>query len=874
MDTRLVERIDNISAGDRVTNIEVVPWMRARDVNFTVTGMKPNTRVYAFFDGTDVNADVKPTLTSAQSTTLSVNLAKADDTTITVASTTGFPDSGTMAIGDINEVDPFGIGFIKQEQVTYTGKTSTTFTGLTRNTGNQYDESQNWLSTTPVDDATYGNQLVTDDVGTLYGRFKIPNTDTKRFRIGRRTFRLTDSSTNSQVVGFVNTSAEKEYMALGHKQTKQELIMATRNASITQIPLSESRQTTVTSTSAGGGGWYDPLAQTIMCDKDGGMFITSVDIFFSHKAETLPVWMEIRSVINGYPSQEILPFSVKSLQPTDVTTNAIDGTTATKFTFDSPVYLRQNLEYALVVASDSPDYKIWISRLGEIDIGGTRAISTQPTLGSLFKSQNATTWTASQFEDMKFTMRRAKFDIASGAEFTMVNEAFTEQNINAGGGNGLIPLLSNNPIESVSGQSKVKVNFVNHANYDTDSNVEIKGAISDIGNTALNGAISTAATTITCDDVTNFPTNGTIRIDNELITYTGKTGTTQLNSCVRGTANGDGTNTTAATHDDDSIVFLYMLGGVPLIEINKIHTAVADVELDSFTVVTTTAATTTVTGGGTKVYATKNVSYDVVQPIVQTMELPYTTITSKLQSTTGSTVGSTQNAYQRLSTTTAISLPLNEDYYYDAPQIICSPINETNELSGNKSFRLSTTLSSTKDNVSPIIDTQRMLACCVSSRVNDIDASTDINTTFSNYKASTESTGDNNKAIYITKKITLKSAATALKVYLDAVQMAESDIKVLYKLQRIDVAEPFEDLGWTYFTGSGGTADGLPDPSVATSKSRQDFREYQYLAGKAVNGTGTSLDEFNAFAIKIVMQGKNSSLPPLIKDFRAIALAT
>ena len=210
MNTRLVERIDNISAGDRVTNIEIVPWMRARDVNFTVTGMKPNTRVYAFFDGTNVNADVKPTLTSAKSTTLSVNLAKADATTITVASTTGFPDSGTMALGDTNEVDPFGIGFIKQEQVTYTGKTSTTFTGLTRNTGNQYEEPQNWLATTPIDDATYGNQLVTDDVGTLYGRFKIPNTDTKRFRIGRRTFRLTDSSSNSQTVGFVNTSAEKE----------------------------------------------------------------------------------------------------------------------------------------------------------------------------------------------------------------------------------------------------------------------------------------------------------------------------------------------------------------------------------------------------------------------------------------------------------------------------------------------------------------------------------------------------------------------------------------------------------------------------------------------------------------------------------------
>ena len=48
--------------------------------------------------------------------------------------------------------------------------------------------------------------MVTDGVGTLYGRFKIPNTETKRFRVGTRTFRLTDSSTNSLVPGVVETS--------------------------------------------------------------------------------------------------------------------------------------------------------------------------------------------------------------------------------------------------------------------------------------------------------------------------------------------------------------------------------------------------------------------------------------------------------------------------------------------------------------------------------------------------------------------------------------------------------------------------------------------------------------------------------------------
>ena len=111
--------------------------LEGHKLTFTVTGLKPNTRVYAFFDGVDVNADCKPILGSATNTTLTANLAKAD-TTVTVASTTGFPSTGTLAVGDVTEVDRFGVGFVQQEQMTYTGTTATTFTGVTRNTGSQY----------------------------------------------------------------------------------------------------------------------------------------------------------------------------------------------------------------------------------------------------------------------------------------------------------------------------------------------------------------------------------------------------------------------------------------------------------------------------------------------------------------------------------------------------------------------------------------------------------------------------------------------------------------------------------------------------------------------------------------------------------------
>ena len=68
----------------------------------------------------------------------------------------------------------------------------------------------------------------------------------------------------------------------------------------------------------------------------------------------------------------------------------------------------------MVLLSASNEYTAWISRLGEVDImtaSGPESsqviVSTQPTLGSLFKSQNASTWTPSQFEDLKFKLYKA-----------------------------------------------------------------------------------------------------------------------------------------------------------------------------------------------------------------------------------------------------------------------------------------------------------------------------------------------------------------------------------------------------------------------------------------------------------------------------------
>ena len=160
--------------------------------------------------------------------------------------------------------------------------------------------------------------------------------------------------------------------------------------------------------------YYDPVAESfLVADSDGGAFIDSIDLFFwSKDDESVPVRVEIRTMTNGYPTPTQIPLASKMLYPEDVATST-DGAVSTRFKFDDPIYLMNQTEYCFVVISDSLKYNIWISELGEVDLLSGDYIGEQPYLGSMFTSQNNTTWTAEQLKDVKFDMNRCQF-VATG----------------------------------------------------------------------------------------------------------------------------------------------------------------------------------------------------------------------------------------------------------------------------------------------------------------------------------------------------------------------------------------------------------------------------------------------------------------------------
>lgn len=71
--------------------------------------------------------------------------------------------------------------------------------------------------------------------------------------------------------------------------------------------------------------------------------------------------------------------------------------------------------------------------------------------------------------------------------------------------------------------------------------------------TTLNGAIDSVTGTVTVIDTTNFPATGYFIVDQEIVKYSGKTGTT-FTGCTRGA---DGS--TAAAHTDTSIAAAYIV---------------------------------------------------------------------------------------------------------------------------------------------------------------------------------------------------------------------------------------------------------------------------------------------------------------------------
>ena len=813
--TEVSEDFELTSNGFKSIAKTVIPFARQRVITFTVTSLKPFTKLFIYFDKTLVNNYVTPASSGAIGTTF-------------------------LNFSDV---------------------------------------------TTPI----AGSNLISDGVGNCNGTFTIPDPKqggNPKFPTGDLSFVITADPNNKQVGDGANeivsreTYAEAMYSANGMLDTQQETIISTRNAIVKTTALTENSGILLGAVipTPEPVRDMDPLAQTfIVLDTDSGAgttgaFLTSCDIFFFQKDPKFPVTMEIRNVVNAAPGPKVLPFGRKTLGAGSISTSN-DGNTATTFTFDSPVYVQGGTEYAICLLANTPEYKVWISDLGTQDTSGNE-ITDQPHVGVIFKSSNNRTWVPSPTQDMKFSMKRAKFNTSAAGLVTLQNKTLPAKTLAA------------NSLEMLDDSLALKVNHPGHGMFSILNNVTIDGVRSG-AETTLNGALSSAATSITLTSGTNFDdtsgkysrdasSNYYIIIDDEIISYATISGT-GISSATRGT-NG----TTAVSHANGATVRLYQINKVPLFHINKTHTAIANIQQDSYTIVLAMPGSTkpvintsdgsTTSFGGDVITATENAQYDVSTTNIGMVTPARTKIGGGFLATTGTSPSGSETSFTKSSTSRIVSL--DDNYYWDETKLVASGINETNEMAGAKSLSIPLTMSSDIDALSPALDLQRASMVAVANQVNQIDSSSDVYPT-SIYKSMTQPDGDNHSAIYLTKKIDLENPATSLRVILDAVRSPESSIKILFKTLRVDDEFDFAEMGFKFFNDDGTVSgSGLPDVTTRPSESRKEYLEHEYTAGVTDDGIGSPLEEFISFQIKIVMRTTNQALPPLLRQLRVLALAT
>ena len=650
-----------------VVEVNFIPFMRSRKIFFDAELLKPSTKLYAFFNGVDVTAYCRQ-------------------------------ESSFEEFSDRADV------------ITYQGKTS--------------------------HPGSSSGALVSDAAGRCIGSFIIPRNDVLKFKSGTREFKLTDSDNNTDSNS--TTKALVNFYSQGVLETYQKTIVSTKVPRIAYREVSETNAVTqrTSETTHELVRYYDPLAETFVVDTQGGIFTTSVDLFFAIKDANIPIHVSIREVENGIPTQREVPgastvvYPTSISLPTDMTANNSVGNAdvATTISWDHPVYLKEGTEYAIVLVSNSSEYKVYVSETSKFDLtDGNYRITKQPFNGVFFTSANASTWTPEQTKDLKFKLNRASFT-GTSASVSLINDAVPPKELVAD------PFIFLSKDASAN-TTTIRVLHPNHGMYGSDTQHKVTLSI---------------------------PTT-----------------TTTINGLARTVFEGSHV-VTKAEHDS----YVLVLG-------NEETATVADGRRGGGVEVTATE---------NQMYDLTRLNAQTLEfpgnPDDTSDDV--TIAFSHIGMTTKSLDGNSDSSQTLYTFTPEVPIIANQNTQLEVPNSVVSGINKThNSITEQGTYRINAVLSNNGiENLSPVIDLNRTSAICVQNRINDATANAAGYTTKGTYVAETNPTGTSNVAKYITKKVELNTDGSNIDVFIDTNRPTGSSIDVYYKATD-DTDIDFDDIGWT-----------------------------------------------------------------------------
>jgi len=779
--TSISPSTQTFNIGNFVENVAVRDFMRSRLIKFTGVGMKPNTRVFAYFDDELVSSFCTPANSS-------------------------FANTGIE-----------------------------------------------------------GANLVTDSTGTVYGNFRLPNTDTLKFRVGTKRFALKDVANTVTQSDLITTSAFGDYTSIPLDITQRG---SSVNLVIPQIQTERVTDTRTVTTTVNTGGdrdgpagqaGNDPLSQTFTVnvgDNSEGIFATKVGVYFGRKSSTYPISLQIREVVNGFPTPVVLPYASKTLQASAISANSSGtggGSDETQFVFDSPVFLKSGKDYAICLkpAGDNDEYAVWVGELGGTDVDDSRIINKQPASGVLFSSANDKSWTAIQAEDLKFNLYRANFTRNTGTVY-VENEDIDYFNIDNLTG-------TFNAEEKVVSESVITLHGVTG---------NTAGNYVTVGTVIANNAVSGRSANGTVRDIVREYANGTVIVKIDPYNTTGLSSLATAN----GTVNIYGSNFTSGAAQVDSFTANTSQAFVDFIDTANLRMNVKRSSggfANGF-------IRGQVSGASARVTAANNIVMNALVPKIP--QITYANTSASWGARLTSTSGTISTSY--------VDVDLGiENEFLDAEKKVYGKTNEAGlaPVAGSrKSLILKGTLATTDTKLSPVIDLSRANAYVVENFINN-SFSTEINEV------------GNAKMRYISKPIELADGQDAedIKIFVNAYKPSGTDVKVYARIHNAEDGQAFEDKDYTLLTQI--TASNVISDSVDTT----DFKEFEYGFSANSNGDnflGSNSDNqaklnsannnvvsyrdsdgaiyatYKTFAIKIVMTSSGTNIVPLVKDMRAIAL--
>lgn len=161
--------------------------------------------------------------------------------------------------------------------------------------------------------------------------------------------------------------------------------------------------------------YNDYIGQTFNIDAGTyprGLFLSSIWLYFQSMDTSVPVTLDVRPLVNGYPSStEIIPLSLVTVYPKDIKVSAADSDRETVFKFDFPIFLAPGY-YCFTLKSNSSKYNLYVTERGKGEIG-TGTIVTNPYVGDFVASQQGVSWTIDQTKDLCFALNRSQFELGS-----------------------------------------------------------------------------------------------------------------------------------------------------------------------------------------------------------------------------------------------------------------------------------------------------------------------------------------------------------------------------------------------------------------------------------------------------------------------------